>query len=136
VLDALMFLEKLRTLFRLPRPQPAGGRELRPVINEIAVAWPFTDAAVDLSPASPGVYLLYQDGRLIYIGLAVNGSDIRQELESHRCGARGPGTCDATAFLYEPAPDPRALHERYLSAHREHYGGRLPPGNEGELAAR
>jgi hypothetical protein len=131
-----MFLHKLRTLFRLRRSEPAWGRELRPVIDEILVAWPLTEAAVDLSPASPGVYLLYRDGRLIYIGLAINGSGIRQELESHRCGARGLGTRDATAFLYEPAPDPRARHERYLSAHREHYGGRLPPGNEGELAAR
>lgn len=128
-----MFLEKLRAMLRLRSAERSGYPQLRPVIDEISVAWPFTEAAVDLSPAAPGVYLLYQNGRLVYIGLAVNGSGIRQELESHRCGARGAGTRDATAFLYEPAPDPRALHERYLGAHRDRYCGRLPAGNEAEL---
>jgi hypothetical protein len=128
-----MFLEKLRTMLRLRSPEPFGQVQLRPVIDEISLAWPFTEAAVDLSPTSPGVYFLYRNGRLIYIGLAVNGSGIRQELESHRCAARGPATRDATAFLYELARDPRAAHERYLSTHRERYGGRLPAGNEAEL---
>jgi hypothetical protein len=70
---------------------------LRAYLSETFPAWPFTDAAVEISPTSPGVYLLYRDGRLIYIGLAVNGSGIRQELQSHRRGA-----------LH------RALHRRYL----------------------
>jgi hypothetical protein len=42
------------------------------------------------------VYLLYGSGRLIYIGVAVNGSGIRQE--------------------YELASDPLALYRRYLNA--------------------
>jgi len=129
----VILLEKLRTIFELRRR--AAHAELRPVIDEVSVAWPFTDAAIDLSPAAPGVFLLYRDGRLIYIGLAVNGSGIRQELESHRRGA-GTGTSDATAFTYEPSADPRALHQRYLNLHRQRYGGRLPPANERELAAR
>jgi hypothetical protein len=128
----MIFVEKLRTMLGL-RPRPAAHVELRAVIDEVALAWPFSEAAVDLSPATPGVYLLYRDGRLVYIGLAVNGSGIRQELESHRCGARGLDTRDATAFLYELAADPRALHQRYLRAHRERYGGRVPAGNEREL---
>lgn len=130
---ALIFLEKLRTMFRLAQPRrPAVHRELLPVIDEVSSAWPFTEAAVDLSPAAPGVYFLYRNGRLIYIGLAVNGSGIRQELESHRRGAHGNGTQDATAFIYEPASDPCALHKRYLGAHRERYGGRLPACNEND----
>ena len=135
----MIFLEKLRTMLRLgqdqldqPHPAPA----LPPVIDEVASAWPFTDAAIDLSPAAPGVYLLYQNGRLLYIGLAVNGSSIREELASHRRGAHGECTRDATAFSYELAPDPRALHRRYLASHRERHDGRLPAGNEREIDTR
>jgi hypothetical protein len=128
-----MFLEKLRTMLRLRQsPQEdLAAPPLHPVIDEVASAWPFTDAAIDHSPAAPGVYLLYQNGCLLYIGLAVNGSSIRDELASHRSGAHGERTRDATAFTYELARDPRALHRRYLAAHRERYGGRLPAGNDG-----
>ena len=103
---------------------------LRAYLSETFSAWPFTDAAVEVSPTSPGVYLLYRDGRLIYIGLAVNGAGIRQELQSHRRGAYGSCTQAASAFLYELSADPMALHRRYLREHRERYGGRLPPCNE------
>jgi hypothetical protein len=104
-----------------------------PVVDELASAWPFTAPAIDLSPAEPGVYLLYCDGRLIYIGVAVNGASIRQELGSHFRGARGDGTREATAFSYELTPDPRALHRRYLDTHRDRYGGRMPAANEREF---
>jgi hypothetical protein len=130
----VIFLEKLRAMFNLLQPDPASGDPaLRPVVDEISIAWPFTDAAIDISPAAPGVYLLYRNGRLIYIGVAVNGAGIRRELESHRRGAYGECTRHATAFLYELARDPRARHRRYLNAHRNRYGGRLPPCNEHEL---
>lgn len=132
-----MPLERARTMVRRRQAQRgAAWPVLRTVIDEISLAWPFTDAAIDFSPTSPGVYLLYRNGRLIYIGLAVNGSGIRRELESHRRGARGECTRGATAFLYEPAADPLPLHRRYLSAHRQRYGGRLPPCNESDLEAR
>jgi hypothetical protein len=53
---AVMLLEKLRTMFRLLHPDTAGGHsELHPVIDEIVSAWPFTGAAIDLSPAGAGV---------------------------------------------------------------------------------
>lgn len=105
-------------------------------LDETFTAWPFTDAGVETSPASPGVYLLYKSGRLVYIGLAVNGAGIRAELESHRRGAHGRCTQAATEFLFELAADPLALHRRYLGSHRARYGGRLPPCNERELTAR
>jgi hypothetical protein len=63
----------------------------------------------------------------------VNGTTIRGELASHLRGVRGDCTRAATAFTFELTPDPRARHRRYLSMHRDRYGGRLPPGNEGEL---
>jgi hypothetical protein len=88
------------------------------IIDEAAFAWPFTEAAIEVSPAAPGVYLLYRDGRLLYIGLAVNGCGIREELASHASGARG--AC---------SHQPRALYHRYLALHRARDGGRLPEGN-------
>jgi len=103
---------------------------LHAYIDERSFAWPFTDAAIAISPTSCGVYLLYASGRLVYIGLAVNGSGIRQELESHRRGAYGKCTQEASAFIYELADDPIAVHRQYLHAHRERYGGRLPACNE------
>ena len=82
-------------------------------IDEAAFAWPFTDAAIEVSPAAPGVYLLYRGGRLLYIGLAINGLGIREELASHASGARGACTRAATAFIYEVSHQPRALYHRY-----------------------
>ena len=111
-----------RLLFRA-----AADPGLRAYLDETFSAWPFTDAAVEISPALPGVYLLYKQGRLIYIGLAVNGSGIRQELEGHRRGDYGSCTQGATAFVFELAADPVGLYRRYLEAHRLRYSGRLPP---------
>lgn len=104
--------------------------KLRTLIDEAACAWPFTDAAIDISPAAPGVYRLYRNGRLIYIGLAVSGAGIRRELESHRQGAYGSCTQGATAFLFEIAADPLATYRRYRDMHGARYGGRLPCCNE------
>ena len=125
----LIVLEKLRAMLGVRRSASVHP-VLRPVIDEAAAAWPFTDAAVDLSPTAPGVYLLYKDGRLIYIGAAVNGSGIRQELQGHLIGVHGACTSAATAFIYEPAADPLRLRRHYLAEHRNRYGGRLPACNE------
>jgi hypothetical protein len=130
-----MFLERLKTLAGL-RPAARAAGELRAVIDEVASAWPFSEAAIDLAPAAAGVFMLYRDGRLIYIGLAPAGSGIRAELASHRAGAHGHASAAATAFLYEQSAEPRPLYERYLEAHRARYGGRLPPANDAELRPR
>jgi hypothetical protein len=130
----LILVEKLRTLLEW-RARGSGDLDLRPLIDEVACAWPFTEAAIDISPTAPGVYRLYRNGRLIYIGLALNGAGIRRELESHRQGAHGSCTQGATAFLCEIAADPLATYRRYLDMHRARYAGRLPPcqnGNAGE----
>jgi hypothetical protein len=125
-----MLIERLRTLFQLQRGAgPGAPGELRPVIDEVAVAWPFSDAAIDLSHDGAGVYLLYATGRLIYIGVALPGSSIRRELACHLRGARGACTGRATAFMFEPTLDPEALQGKYFAQHRARYGGRLPSCN-------
>lgn len=118
-------LEEIRRLWLPARPR----HPLPAFLDERFDAWPFTDAAVEVAPMSPGVYLLYASGRLVYIGLAMTGSGIRQELASHLSGACGDCTQRASAFLYELADDPLSLYRSYLRAHSERYGGRLPPCN-------
>lgn len=125
-----MLLDKLRTLLQPQRrASPFEHAGLRPVIDETASAWPFAEAAVDVSPAVPGVFFLYARGQLIYIGVAVRGSSIREELSSHLHGVHGNCTREATAYIYEPAADALVLHRKYLEQHRARYGGRLPACN-------
>lgn len=127
-------IDRVRTLLGLRRPAREPGTAdvgLRTVIDEVATAWPFSEPAIDVCPAAPGVYFLYRDGRLVYIGLAVNGAGIREALESHRRGAYGECTRAATSFIYQITDNPRALYLRCLEAHRERYGGRLPSCQQG-----
>jgi hypothetical protein len=92
-------------------------------------AAPFTPEEVALAPAAPGVYFLYRNERLIYIGIAVHGSGIRQELERHLRGIYGTGTRAATSFDYELTRDPVVVSAQYLQAHMARHGGRLPSFN-------
>jgi hypothetical protein len=127
-------MEKVRALLglrgRAPVPQTADVG-LRTLIDEVASAWPFAEAAIGVSPAAPGVYFLYRDGRLVYIGLALQDCGIRQALANHHRGAYGECTRAATSFTYELADDPRSVFYRCLDAHRERYGGRLPSCQRG-----
>src|SRR5688572_19603273 len=63
---AVIPMEKVRALLglrgRAPVPQTADVG-LRTLIDEVASAWPFAEAAIGVSPAAPGVYFLYRDGR-------------------------------------------------------------------------
>lgn len=129
-----MLFEKVRYLLN-GRLRVHHAPQVRAVIDEVATAWPFTEAAVDVSPATPGVYLLYRNGHLVYIGAAVNGAGIRAELESHRRGAHGACTKSATAFLFELVAEPLTTYRHYLEAYRAGHDGRLPPCNEAELGA-
>jgi hypothetical protein len=48
----------------------------------------FGEGRLAFAPASPGVYFLYRRERLICIGIAVQGTGTRQELEKHLAGRR------------------------------------------------
>jgi hypothetical protein len=87
---------------------------------------PFGEAFVAVAPETSGVYFLYRDGRLIYIGIAVHGTGIRQELEKHLNGAYGACTAAATTFDFEQTRDPVVASREYLLAHAAQHRGRLP----------
>jgi hypothetical protein len=94
-----------------------------------ASATPFTADQVALAPAATGVYFLYRRGRVIYIGVAVYGSTIRQELERHLHGIYGTATKAATSFDYELTRDAIVASREYLRMHQAGHGGRLPACN-------
>jgi len=96
-----------------------------------ASATPFTCDQVALAPTATGVYFLYRHGRVIYVGVAVQGSGLRQELQRHLHGKYGAATRVATAFDYELTRDPVVASGEYLRAHMARHRGRLPPCNDG-----
>ena len=91
---------------------------------------PFISRHVDEAPASPGVFLLYRSGRLIYIGLAGPGGSIRERLRHHLRGEAGACTRAATEFDYEAATDPLSLYRHYLAVYLGTSAGRLPDCNQ------
>jgi hypothetical protein len=90
----------------------------------------FVSRHVDEAPASPGVFLLYRSGRLIYIGLAAPGGSIRERLGHHLRGGAGACTRAATEFDYEAGTDPLSLYRHYLAVYLGTSAGRLPDCNQ------
>ena len=93
---------------------------------------PFTAEHLAIAPVDTGVYFLYRGERLIYIGVAVHGSGIRQELHNHLRGSYGAPTQGATSFGYELTRDPVVAKHEYLRLHQATFGGRLPAYNAAE----
>jgi hypothetical protein len=91
---------------------------------------PFVSRHVDEAPASPGVFILYRRGRLVYIGLAGPGSSIRERLREHLLGRAGSCTRSATEFDFEASPYPVSLYRQYFAVYLGTSAGRLPECNE------
>jgi hypothetical protein len=96
--------------------------------REAALA-PFTEEQIARTPEATGVYMLYRGGWVIYVGVAVQGSSVRAELERHRTGAYGPKTRTATSFDYELTRHPVVAKHEYLELHKARHNGRLPSCN-------
>jgi hypothetical protein len=96
---------------------------------------PFNEAFIEAAPQTSGVYFLYRHDRVIYIGIAVHGTGIREELRKHLEGVYGPRTRAATAFDYEQTRHPVVASREYLLAHMAQNRGRLPAGNRSADAA-
>ena len=93
---------------------------------------PFDARAIAQAPALAGVYLLYRGHRLIYLGLAARGATIRQCLDEHLRGERGPGTAAATEFDYETSAWARGLYRHYMATYMGATGGLMPECNDQE----
>ncbi len=99
-----------------------------------AAAMPFTSQWLAAAPTASGVYFLYRNERLVYIGVAVHGSGIRQELDHHLRGSYGPATRGASEFRYELTRNPVVAKHQYLQEHKARFGGRLPACNTPDTA--
>ena len=90
---------------------------------------PFDAQRIAETPAAPGVYLLYRQHRLIYIGHAPAGTTIRARLERHLRGEAGACTQAATEFDYETSAYADWLYRHYLAVYLDATGGLLPDCN-------
>src|SRR5260221_13881563 len=86
----------------------------------------FTNAIVHGAPTNAGLYALWQDGHLIYVGRAVS---IRERLVEHLQRRLCPCTEHATHYSWELSLRP-ATREVEMLEHFKKQHGRLPRCNE------
>ena len=95
--------------------------------------FPFTGALVAAAPEEAGVYLLWQDVKIIYVGRAGGrGATIRSRLVDHFSGREGPCTRDTTHYSWELSRDPATREAQLLAEHKTSFQ-RVPRCN-GRLA--
>jgi len=85
--------------------------------------FPFTAKLIAGAPQQAGVYMLWYDEDVVYIGHAKGrGATIRSLLVEHFSGNLGPCTRRASHYSWQIAGDPGAreheLLEEYRSAHQ------------------
>ena len=88
-----------------------------------------TRAMVDGAPAEAGVYALWEDDELIYLGRASATANIRARLEEHLRRSICPCAENATHYSWELALHP-ATRELELLQEALARDGRLPRCNE------
>ena len=80
--------------------------------------FPFSGVLIAAAPEEPGVYLLWQDGVVIYIGHALGrGTTIRSRLIDHFSGREGACTRQTTHYSWELVRDPAAREAELLKEH-------------------
>jgi hypothetical protein len=88
-----------------------------------------TRAMVDGAPAEPGVYALWEDEELIYLGRASAAATIRARLQEHLVRRICPCAENATHYSWELALRPATRELELLQELLARYG-RLPRCNE------
>ena len=86
----------------------------------------FTPVIVHGAPENAGLYALWQDGEMIYLGRA---DSIRARLLDHLQGRLSPCTQPATHYSWELSLRPAKRESELLEAFRKRHG-RLPRCNE------
>jgi hypothetical protein len=88
--------------------------------------FPFSGALIAAAPEEAGVYVLWQDGAVIYIGHALGrGTTIRSRLIDHFSGRAGACTRQTTHYSWELVRDPAAREAALLREH--HAAFQRPP---------
>jgi len=87
----------------------------------------FNWSSVNNAPDKHGVYILYQAGKVTYIGRATDpGVTLRSRLQAHKRGDLGKSTKEAAAFQSEATDNPvtAAARERQLLWDYQYLNGR------------
>jgi hypothetical protein len=66
--------------------------------------YPFVEAYVTQSPEDGGLYWLWQESKLVYIGLASGKTTLRARLCDHFYGRTSPGGGEATHYSWQLLP--------------------------------
>lgn len=91
----------------------------------------FTAENVNNSPENHGVYVLYSEDVLIYIGRASGqGVTIRSRLQSHKRGDEGTCTQGASHYRREVTDRPVSREKELLDEYAAAHQGKLPRCNE------
>ncbi len=88
---------------------------------------PFKSKRIDIAPDVPGVYALFRDKDLVYVGMSEQS--IRARLQSHKRGDEKPGTKTVTHFKVEPASSPKRREDQLLREYQRGHDGQLPRHN-------
>lgn len=84
--------------------------------------YPFTAWAVSSAPADPGVYGLWLDGELIYIGSASSpGATIQSRLADHLAQEGADGRKIATEYAWELSRNARVREVELLEEYRRQF---------------
>ena len=73
------------------------------------------EAGIALAPASHGAYRLWDEGRVLFVGMTLGARTLRSELMRHRRGDYGERTQRASRFECLPAATSAEAHALYLS---------------------
>jgi len=78
---------------------------------------------LESTPDAAGVYVLYQDGRIIYIGRADGGSEtIKSRLADHKRGHDGPCTQLFTHYTREVTMKVTCRYNEIIEHHERKFG--------------
>ena len=93
--------------------------------------YPKTAENLAVAPDSHGVYELWENSAVIYIGRAAGqGVTIRSRLNDHARGDDGPCTKVYTHYKREVTEAAVSREKQLLEEYQQTHGGRLPRCNE------
>lgn len=95
----------------------------------------FTRREINTVPSQPGVYALWRDRSVVFLGAAVGDRGLREELESRLTGIRAPSLIIPSEFQFEVTE--QAL-SRLAQLLKEYAGerGDVPLGNRSQIRVR
>ncbi|MGH8669717.1 MAG: hypothetical protein ACREUN_05040 [Burkholderiales bacterium] len=90
----------------------------------------YTRFIAEGAPETPGLYALWEQGELVYLGRAASDATIRERLLAHLDGQGCPCLAGATHYSWELSLEPATREVRLLREFRNEFG-RLPRCNGG-----